>query len=346
MRTRSFQACLAATALLTAGAGLTACAADPDDVDLVAAALEQDNGGLDMEDEAATFGATDEFAAAEIEASTEFTDAMDADTEVVAMRELPSVLTGRVVLMWGQLPPDRAPEAYARDWSGSISLNRGAIIVRRVIGFEEATDQVMPRTDRASVEFHSITRPFADGLTLELVDPDPGNATPLTLTYAPADGSGPYAMRAADLLAGPAVYDVDSEGNRVIATLLRRDDACDQGFAHGRWRALRDGLGGMLGVVTDDAGVPVGHLRGIWGARRSGEQVFFGKYINRDGQFRGIFGGHYRDGHVVGRWITAAGEHGRLDGRYEESLPGRPAGGNFGLRWAETSCARDIPADN
>jgi hypothetical protein len=73
--------------------------------------------------------------------------------------------------------------------------------------------------------------------------------------------------------------------------------------------------------------------------------VFFGKYINREGQFRGIFAGHYRDGRYLGRWMTRAGEHGRLGGQYRESLPGPEVGGAFMGRWAETSCAGDFPAD-
>ena len=47
-----------------------------------------------------------------------------------------------------------------------IGAGRGAILVRRTIGFEEATDRLLPRSDRFDVSFHSITRPFADGLVL------------------------------------------------------------------------------------------------------------------------------------------------------------------------------------
>ena len=60
----------------------------------------------------------------------------------------------------------------------------------------------------------------------------------------------------------------------------------------------------------DDEGEPSGHIRGIYGRRENGEQVFFGKFINREGEFKGIFRGEYGDGHFGGRWIHRAGERG------------------------------------
>lgn len=330
---------LASTATL-----LTFAACVDDEVDQVAADLELENGGLDTTDEAPEFGAPDELAAAQIEAGDVYADPMGDDAETVAMRAVAGALRGRIVLVWGQLPPDLTPEAYARDWSGRLAVNRGAVVVRRTIGFEEATDRVMPRTDRLAVDFASITRPFADGLILEVIDPDPANVEPFVLTYAGDDGTS-HELAIEDLLAGPVVRVVDDQGDRVAATLVRDEDGCNHGFGRGRWRALRDGLGRLHGEIADADGAPIGHLRGIWGERHDGEQAFFGKYIAVDGSFRGIFAGHYRDGQMHGRWLGRDGETGRLDGGYRESLPGRAVGGHFLLRWAETSCAQDIAED-
>ncbi len=341
MRIRTLSACLAATAFTF---GAAACGEPADDADAITAALELENGGLDMDDEAPVFGVDDDLAAAEIEASTEFSDELAADTDILAMRARPGAVRARIILAWGQLPPDVEPEAYARDWSGRLSLNRGAVIVRRTIGFEEATDRVLARTERTVIDFRSVTRPFADGLVLDVVDDDPGNAAPLTLRYERTAG-GAHDFVVADLLREPDRAIVDDEGNRMVAVALRDRDACDHGFARGRWRALRDHVGGMIGEVVDADGQVIGHLRGHWGARRDGAQVFFGKYINRAGEFRGLFGGHYRDGRLVGRWLTRGGDHGRLDGRYEETAPGPRVGGHFAMRWAETSCAADIRED-
>lgn len=335
IRTRAF--------LYAAAACLAACA-HPDDADQIAAALEEENGGLDMEDEAPQFGLPDEMAAADIDDSAPYVDALAEDTETVAMLEAPGAVTAEISIVWGQLPPDLAPEDYSRDWSGRLRVNRGGLIVRRTIRFEEATDRVLPRTDRAEVRFTSRTRPHNDGLMLTVVDPDPGSG-PLVLTYDRDDGAS-HELVLADLLEGPLVRDVGDDGDRIVAVALRRDrDPCDHGFGRGRWHALRDHLGRLIGRIFDASGEPIGHIRGVWGHREGGEQVFFGKYIDTEGRFRGIFGGHYRDGEMVGRWITRGGEHGRLHGMYRESAPGPRVGGGFVLRWAETSCAQDLPVD-
>lgn len=337
MRTLRFPALLACSLIATAGA----CTDSPeDDVEAVVSALEEENGGLDTADEAPDFGVADRFMAAAIEKGTSFSDPLDRDAAVTALRERPDVVRLRVAAAWGQLPPDRDAEV-AHDWSGRIEVSRGALVVRHRIGFEEATDAIAPRTSPLAVEFDSVTRPFADGLVLEvLADTDLAG---VTLSYVGDDGAR-FDVLLADLVAGPRSTAPDADGNRMVVTALRRDrDDCDHGFMRGRWQALRLGLGGFLGVVTDADGAPIGHLRGIWGQRRSGERVFFGKYIASDGQFRGIFAGHYRDGNFAGRWLTRAGEFGRAGGAYRESAPGDELGGHFVGRWAETSCAADLP---
>ncbi len=339
MRIRSLSACLTAAAFAL---GTAACTDAADPSETVAAALELDNGGLDLDDEAPEFGDPADLDAAALEASNVYADPLDGDAAVIAMRVRPGAARTRVVLAWGQLPPDLQPEATARDWSGALSLNRGAMVVRRTIGFEQPTDRVLPRTGPTVIDFASITQPFADGLVLEIVDDDPTNATPLTLHYARTAG-GTHDLVIEDLLVSPVHAVVDGEGNRIVAIALRDDDACDHGFARGRWRALRPDLGGLIGQVVDADGAPIGHVRGIWGERRNGDQVYFGKYIDVAGHLRGLFVGHYQNGQLVGHWMTRAGEVGRLDGRYEESLPGQPAGGHFIMRWSETSCAAGLP---
>jgi hypothetical protein len=331
------------TALLLAASG-AACTQPADEADEIAAALEQENGGLDMDDEAPAFGLDDDFVAADVDDSVAYADALAEDTETVAMIDAPGAVAADLAILWGQLPPDLAPEDYVRDWSGRLSINRGGLIVRRTVRFEPETDRVLPRTDRTEVRFTSVTRPHNDGLLLTVVDPDP-SAGPLVLTYERDDGAS-HELVLADLLEGPLVRDVGDDGDRIVAVALRRDrDPCDHGFGRGRWHALRDHLGRMIGRIFDAAGEPIGHIRGAWGRRESGEQVFFGKYIDAEGRFRGIFGGHYRDGEMVGRWLTRGGEHGRLHGMYRESAPGPRVGGGFVLRWAETSCAADLPVD-
>jgi len=330
-------------ALLATGLLAFVPACDPvvDDADQITSALEHPNGGLDMEDEPPVFGEESTFVDQAIEPERQYDDPLDSDAAVQDLRGQPGVARLRVMILWGQLPPDRTAQAH--DWTGRLTIDRGAMVVRRTIGFEDATDQLAPRTDPRMVAFASITRPFSDGLLLEVIDNAPGSG-PMVMHYQGRDGTQ-RSLDLANLLDGPVTNEIDANGNRMLALAVRHDDVCDHGFVRGRWHALRDNLGVFRGVVSGQDGAPKGHVRGLWGARASGERVFFGKYINLEGGFRGILAGHYGNGDFAGRWLTRAGEYGRVQGHYRESIPGPETGGEFLGRWAETSCASDLPQD-
>jgi hypothetical protein len=317
----------------------TACVASddskiPETSDDVASALEKENGGLNMNDESTMFGTPDLFELAAIEPDAPEADAMR--TEVDAMGTAPGVRVRDVVIVWGQIPAD--PNATGvRDWSGRLDLNRGGMMIRRRIAFEQATgDRILPRTDRTRIDFVSHTRPAADGLVLTVADPTPA-AGPLTLTYTPADGSAARTIELRELADGPVVADL-GDGNKIILSARDRDP-CDNGFMRGRWHALGEHGGVFLGVVANADGDPIGHVRGLWGERQNGAQVFFAKYITAEGQFRGILAGTYADGHFDGRWLVRAGDHGQLHGVYFRHDNVR--GGHFLARWGETSCRQN-----
>ena len=339
MRLGSFRNLFVASVFAVA---TVACTEAPPTDEEIVSSLELENGGLDTTDEAPMFGEEAAFTAADLELDTATTDTSSTDPEVIALRARPGTGRDRVLILWGQLPPDRA--AAAHEWNGTLALNRGALVVRREVGFEDRTDAVLPRMIRTTVGFTSTTKPFVDGLVLEILDPDPTNAAPLTLTYTPRGGGDALVFGIAALATGPVAYDVGAGGDQMVATSLRveNDDACDHGFMRGRWHQVRPHLGRFLGVVADADGAPVGHLRGVWGARRNGDHVMFAKYISRDGHFRGIFNGTYDDGGFRGRWIISTGDHGVAQGRYRESAPGPAVGGAFIGRWAETSCAAGL----
>src|SRR5262245_10641110 len=147
---------------------VAACVNQPgapdDDVEQVTSALETD-GGYDMADEAAMFGVQDTFADAAVEPDFAYDDTMATDSTVVAMNQSPTTDARDVIVLWGRFPGQPGAQE-ARDWSGRLELSRGGMIVRRRIAFEDATDRVLPRQDPRTVEFRSITRPFADGLAL------------------------------------------------------------------------------------------------------------------------------------------------------------------------------------
>jgi hypothetical protein len=317
---------------------LTACvnnAGPTESAEEVTSALEQENGGLEMTDEAPLFADEAAFQAAAIESDTRVTDTMAQDPTVTAIENKVDGARHRLVIAWGRMPAD--PNATTgRNWSGSLALSRGALVIGRTIGFEEATDRVLPRETRDRIAFESVTRPFADGFVLRVLDPDPSQGA-LHLTYTSADGSVTRDLDLSQLADGPLSIDV-GDGNRIVALAMRENDRCDHGFMRGRWVALRPNMGVYRGVVANAEGEPVGHIRGIWGQRRNGNKVMFGKYIDGEGRFRGLLVGTYDAGHWHARWLISTGDHGVARGLYFDAPNAR--GGMFVGRWAETSCAQ------
>jgi len=338
---------LLALSLLSSSTILSACAdkAGPDDdvpsADEIATQIEQENGGFDTADEAPMFGTAAQFAPTQIEADRAIDDTMSADPTIAAMEADPNVDARRVLVMWGLIPPDR-DATDVRDWSGSLSLNRGGMRVSRAIAFEDAGDAVLPRTARESVEFTSRTRPHADGLALGILDLDPTNAEPLALTYANTAGDVALTVNLADLAAGPVRLDA-GDGFSLVAVGARDGDraGCEGGFMRGRWHQVDAQHGAFGGLVVNRRGEVVGHVRGLYGQRTTGEPVMFGKFIDRDGHFMGLLRGGYENGNYRARWITRDGDHGALGGRYFDGRVDGDGRGGFAGRWAQTGCAED-----
>ncbi len=348
---------LAAALLLAWGCGETSTTAEGG---AIADALEQENGGLTMEDEAPAFGDPDAFR--DVPEYEPVDDELADDPAIDEMRERPDAVQVNLIVEWGQIPGNPDNET-PRNWSGVFHVNRGAMVVRRVIKFEERTDELLSRPDRQHVPFTSVTLPHHDGLILTIIDPEPESDEPLVFSYAspfprsddpdaptdenattdrPTEPQTIVRVPVRDLVDGRVELLVDDAGNRMVAAAMARPlDICERGFLRGRWQKVEEGRGRFVGRVMNDDGEPVGHIRGIYGQRESGEQVFFGKFINREGEFRGIFKGEHGDGSFRGRWVHRAGEHGVLGGAYREGDAGSEAG-HFVGRWAETSCNLDI----
>jgi hypothetical protein len=309
---------------------------DPSDEEAVAVetALGLEDGGFVYADEAPQFGDPDAFARADLESTTPFEDAFASDVGVVAM-ERGGARARSIMLMWGRLPRNEA-DGVRHDWTGSFTLSRGALVVRRVVAFEDLTDAVQPRTDRSSVSFASKTGPRADGLVVTVLDPTPEAAEPLTLTYQPVAGEATV-LALADLAEGPIVVDY-ADGMQLAAVGRERRDDCEHGFMRGRWLSLGPNVGAYLGIVGDGEGNPIGHVRGIYGEREDGEPVLFGKFISTTGEVQGLIRGSYADGQFRAGWIVEGGEHGRIQGAYRIAPEARS--GRFLARWADSTCGQ------
>ena len=325
-------------ALMIALSAAGCTADDLTESDQIGSEIEEINGGLDFEDEAPMFGEEELYAdAGLIDISDVYLDEMESDSEVTAMMSVPDAVVFNAIVGWGQFPGDTT-NTQPRNWSGTMSVNRGALILRRTIRFEGA-DQVLGRVDPQTIVFTSRTLPHHDGMHLTIIDPTPEDSEPLVLTLATANGPD-FSKSVVELLSGPQTTVVDDDDNRIVGVATAQPiDVCSHGFLAGRWHKVADQRGRLLARVTDDEGDVIGHMRGVYGQRANGNKVFFGKYINDDGQFRGIFAGQYDDGQFVGRWINRdRDEVGALGGEYRELIPGPETGGHMLGRWAELSC--------
>jgi hypothetical protein len=327
-----------AAALLAVGCSAGRDGSDDNgEADQIGAALEQENGGLTTDDEAPMFAEPAAFADA-IDPESPATDPLASDPQITSLGQKPDAVKFEVALMWGQIPPNPGNKS-PHNWTGKVSVSRGGMIVEKLIRFEDKTDHLLPRKDPREVAFTSVTLPANDGLRLTVIDPTPAAPEPLVIKYETVEDGLIYAAPIKDLVDGPETVPVDDAGNRFVGVAMATPvDVCQFGMLGGKWHRVKPGRGYLLGGVVGPLGEPLGHIKGLYGVKKNGEQVFFGKYIDMDGHFRGIFAGHYGDGNFQGKWLHAAGEVGGLGGHYWETIPGAETGGKFIGRWAETSC--------
>ena len=170
----------ALAALTVLSTSIVACVASPEDeVAEVQAALELDDGGLDMSTELRAFGdlavdETPELSGADVNDTT----AIEAQAEGMDRY--------RVLLLWGALPRGNDDDAAAvptevLDWSGSVSVSAGAVRVSRTLKFD-GHDGLEPREDPRVVSFRSHTLPHVDGLALEIMAPPDATISFSTVT--------------------------------------------------------------------------------------------------------------------------------------------------------------------
>jgi hypothetical protein len=272
-------------------------------------------------------------------------------------------------LRWGMLhgPEDTVrvtePPCDITDWTGELHTDRGLVVVRRVVAFERPADHVIfPRLDQQTVAFVSHTRCHYDGLVIQIIerpyDETAEGYVPNVLHINLPGYQGEFGVT--DLGGLDELIDVDDLGNRIQLTGFQLSDinVCPKGFLSGRFRHLPEEdvsvaasadestgqqLGRFAGAWTNLSGRIDGFLRGGYGLNADGERVFFGKYIDRKGRFRGMLTGTWdpaddaRDlATFSGQWESASGRaEGRLGGN-AYSVEGYP-GGFFAGRWA-TAC--------
>jgi hypothetical protein len=356
------------------------CSENPTDVEVAETLnLEGEFGGYKATSESPGFGDSELLAADSDEEDID--DPMLSSPIISALVEDTDAGLFHFRAVWGQLRYD-STITEVTDWSGSLTISRGAEVIRRLIRFEPGQDSVLERTDPKLIEWVSYTTVHHDGISVDLFVPRPvpildstvtteidplGNTIeivvvdsiypdPVTVSFE----TGPYTrtftlgeLAALDTI----VYLEDSNAVAFHAVQLFRIP-CPRGFLAGVWGPDSTGQGVFRGRWISRHGYLAGYLKGHYGVNNSGNRVLFGKWINRTGQFEGFLRGTYAPhpathayGNAFGRaggWFKAEiynadkAPIGALRGKYRSADHFR--GGFFQGRW-KLYCGVNTPVN-
>jgi hypothetical protein len=217
-------------------------------------------------------------------------------------------------MVWGNLERDSGVTELT-DWSGTLTISRGAIIATRTIRFEPGQDYLLPRHNDSGVyipeelSWVSKTVGGIDGIATRILIPPSVTDDIVTVTY-----ESPQLTITFDV---PALEDLDTlisfgAGNAISFEATRCEpptNVARHGHLIGRWGRNLHGEGVFSGAWMTSTGRVIGSVRGNWGVDSTGMHTFVGKYIDLDGNFRGFVKGLWR--------IRAMGDHacGQFRGR-------------------------------
>lgn len=281
--------------------------------------LETDHGGYTPEDESQGFGLAtmSQFVADEVALDPSVTP----DDEAAAEAD-PEAQVYMVRIVWGNLELNAREELSGEEetnpisWDGSLSYQgAGTLLVKRTILFEKG-DLILDEADTSSIAWESVTGPHVDGILAKLIVIPGKDLDTLTFSTKALE----HTIALADLDRHNEVLTLDEEGHGVAFTAIRVDDNgdCAEGFLEGKYHDRTDGhAGGVFrGRALTDEGALEGHLRGHYGVNDEGDSLFFGKYIDEEGLFRGFFQGVYGEGSMEGDWIYSNETIGTLKAAY------------------------------
>jgi hypothetical protein len=213
-------------------------------------------------------------------------------------------------MVWGNLERDSGI-TDPTDWSGTLTISRGAILVTQTIRFEPGQDYLLPRYDDSGryvpeeLNWVSKTTVGVDGIATRLLIPPSVTDDVVTVTYKSAQLTISFDV--------PELEDLDTlisigTGNAISFEATRCEPQTNvprHGHLIGRWGRNDDGQGIFYGRWMTSRGRVIGSLRGNWGIDSTGTHVFVGKYIDRDGNFMGFIKGIWR---VRGLGANAVGQ--------------------------------------
>jgi hypothetical protein len=279
--------------------------------------LEDEFGGYAAVNEDAGFG-DDALLDEAYESDVEYDDPMLASPEMDSLIADPNSGYYHMRIVWGRLAYD-STVLDPTDWAGSLTISRGAEVIRHVIRFEPGQDEILPRTDRSLIEWNSVTTVHNDGIAVDLpippvrplidttevilvdtlgdtsvtlvIDTTLPDVEPVTVAFETTPYSRTFQLE--ELMALDTIVMLDDSNAVAFHAVRVHRMPCPRGFLAGRWGRDADGNGVYRGSWMDNRGRVIGFLRGHYGRNDAGEKVFFGKLVARDGQFEAF---------IKGRW--------------------------------------------
>jgi len=272
-------------------------------------------------------------------------------TNTVVEEELQDSLTDiySLRIVWGMLRYD-STMTTPTDWSGSLTISRGSIILRKVIKFEPNTDWIVIRDNRAELDWVSQTTVHHDGIFVNLVVPpvdDTGeNTDPVTVTFTTEPFEVSFNLE--DLNTLDTIYYLEDSNAVAFHAFNVVRVPCPKGFFSGVWGKDEDGNGLFYGQWMSQMGYTDGQFEGTWGLTTDNVEnnVFYGKVIDLDGNFLALLRGTYHSKHPMAHRGSSSGwlrgyyydEDGNVMGVLKGHYHEQPKNSGFGFmqgRWRE-----------
>lgn len=250
--------------------------------------LEAPLGGFTAADEEPAFG--EPAIAKLVEAEIEFEDPIGDDPEFATLVSDPRVRSYAVSILWGRLDqaaPGLPDGTESLDWSGRLRISRGAILLERVIDFEQDDAVMEQRFNARELRWTSHAAARHDGLRLSIWNRNTLAADSLFFETGPYSG----AWSVEDLASIDLVATIAGTDQQIAIRGMPISGELQEGFAQGYWRDSVGAPSEFAGRWMGARGEVVGFVRGIYGSTVAGERVLFGKWIDREGTFRGFLRG-------------------------------------------------------
>ena len=262
--------------------------------------IAEEFGGFTTTSEEPGFG--NEELLGEDEGNVEYDDPILGSSEVQAITEDVEAGLFHFRAVWGQLEYD-STFTTETDWTGSLSITRGAEVIRRVIRFETGQDYILERTAKELIEWHSITTVHNDGIAVDIFVPpvlptydttfiidDDGmgnvdttivvdtvypEVEPVTVSFE----TGPYSQTFTlnDLVSLDTVVELDDGNSVAFQAMQFYRFSCPRGFIAGHWGFDDENTGVFEGIWMTQHGYISGYVEGYFENNEEEGKVFYGK---------------------------------------------------------------------